>query len=70
MAERDVHVHQAPSDGSGGAGWVVAVVAIVLLVLVIWFLFGRGGVQEQQPTIEIPEQIDVDINAPQATPPQ
>jgi hypothetical protein len=66
MAE-DVHVHQQPTtNGGGGAGWVVALVAVVLLVVVVWFLFMRGGA-DTGPAV--PDQIQVDINAPQGNQP-
>jgi hypothetical protein len=66
MAE-DVHVHQQPAggNGGGGAGWIVALVAIVLMVVVVWFLFMRGGA-DTGPSV--PDQIEVDINAPQQNP--
>lgn len=56
----DVHVHQAPaSNDGGGAGWVVAVLVIIVLAAVLWFVFGRGGTGNA-----VPEQIDVNIEAP------
>jgi hypothetical protein len=58
----DVHVHQTPSGG-GGMGWVAALVAVVVLLLVVWFLFA-GGNTEPDTDIEVPDQIEVDINAP------
>jgi hypothetical protein len=62
----DVHVHQQPpaagGDG-GGAGWIIALVVVVLLVVVVWFGFMRGD----RPGT--PDQVDVDINLPEAPAP-
>jgi hypothetical protein len=67
MAE-DVHVHQQPSGngGGGGSGLIVGLVAVVLLVIVVWFLFMRGGADTGP---NVPDQIQVDINAPQGNQP-
>lgn len=60
----DVHVHQAPESGRGGGGFgaVAAIIAVVALLLVMWFIFGGGG--GDSSTVEVPEQINVDVNAP------
>jgi hypothetical protein len=59
----DVHVHQAPGSG-GGMGWVAAVIAVVVLLLVVWFLFAGGAADDGGTTIEVPEEIDVNIETP------
>ena len=50
-------------DGGGGGG-VLAVVLLIIVVLVLLFLFrdqlGFGAAEET--TIEVPEQIDVNVN--------
>lgn len=48
---------------SGGGGGVLAVVLLVIVVLVLLFVFrnelGFGG---SETSIEVPDQIDVNIN--------
>ena len=49
------------TGGGGGGGGVLAVVLLIIVVLVLLFLFrdqlGFGGT-----TVEVPEQIDVNVN--------
>jgi hypothetical protein len=45
-------------------GWVAAVVAVVVLLLVVWFLFAGGAGDNGGTTIEIPDEIDIEIDAP------
>lgn len=50
--------------GGGGGGGVLAVVLLIIVVLVLLFLFrdqlGFGGGDTTQ--IDVPEQIDVNVN--------
>ena len=50
-------------DGGGGGG-VLAIVLLIIVVLVLLFLFrdqlGFGGATETE--IDVPEQVDVNIN--------
>ena len=49
----------------GGGGGVLAVVLLIIVVLVLLFLFreqlGFAGAADE-PTVEVPEEIDVNIN--------
>lgn len=51
-------------DGGGGGGGVLAIVLLIIVVLVLLFLFkdqlGFGGATETE--IDVPEQVDVNIN--------
>ena len=51
------------TNGGGGSGGVLAIVLLVIVVLVLLFLFrdelGFGGSDTE---INIPEQIDVNVN--------
>ena len=51
------------TNGGGGSGGVLAIVLLVIVVLVLLFLFrnelGFGGSETE---INIPEQIDVNVN--------
>jgi hypothetical protein len=63
--QRDVHVYnQAPGGNSGGPGLIIGLVVVLLLAAVIWFAFARGGGRSM-----VPDQIDVDINLPEAPAP-
>lgn len=63
-----VHVHET-RDG-GGMGWLAVVIAILLLIVVVWFLFAGGGGEgggaeiDAGTTIEVPDEIDVNVNPP------
>lgn len=65
MAE-EVHVHQTPPAGGdgGGAGWVVALLVVIVLLAVVWFAFLRGGTGTNDGGI--PDQIEIDVNTPEA----
>ena len=60
----DVHVHQAPNRGGGGMGWVTALVAVVVLILVAWFLFASAQTRDSGTTIEVPDRIEIEVDAP------
>ena len=61
MVERTTIVE---TGGGGGNGGLLAVVLLIIVVLVLLFVFrnelGLGGSQE--PDINIPNSIDVNIN--------
>lgn len=50
--------------GGGGGGGVLAIVLLIIVVLVLLFFFredlGFGGAAETE--IDVPEQVDVNIN--------
>jgi predicted metalloprotease len=52
------------TGGDRGGGGVLAVVLLIIVVLVLLFLFrdqlGFGG--QAEPDIEVPEQIDINVN--------
>jgi len=51
------------TGGGGGGGGVLAVVLLIIVVLVLLFLFrGQLGLGGDTTTVEVPEQIDVNIN--------
>lgn len=68
----------AGSGGGGGGAWVLALVAVVLVLLVVWFFFARNGGNRDQgpdkvdvevhqpdaPKIDVPKDIDVNVNPP------
>lgn len=61
--EREREIIITTEGGRGGGGSAVAIVAIVLVLLVaLFFLFGRGMLDNTPSTKEI--KADVDINLP------
>jgi uncharacterized membrane protein len=52
------------TNGDGGSGGVLAIVLLIIVILVLLFLFrdqlGLGGSDETD--IEIPDQIEVNVN--------
>lgn len=70
----DTEVRQT-NTGDGGTNWILVILALVLVVLIAWFLFAGGRSQPTNvevetpqadaPEVEVPEQIDVNINADQ-----
>ena len=64
MAEREREtIITTDGNGGGGGGTAVAIVAIVLVLLVaLFFLFGRGLLNQAPATKSI--KADVDINLP------
>jgi hypothetical protein len=65
MAEEVHHHHHPTADGGGGPGWIVALLVVVVLLAVVWFAFLRGGVDTGP---NVPEQIEIDVNAPEPPP--
>lgn len=63
MADNDGEKTTIVETGGGGGGGVLAVVILIIVVLVLLFLFrdqlGLGG---DKTTVEVPEQIDVNVN--------
>jgi uncharacterized membrane protein len=60
----NVHVHESPSSG-GGFGLVALIIAVVVLLVVVWFVFAGGGAtRDTGTTIQVPEQIDVNVTTP------
>ena len=50
-------------NGGGGGGGVLAVVLLIIVVLVLLFLFrGQLGLGGSETTVEVPDQIDVNVN--------
>ena len=51
------------TGGGGGGGGVLAVVVLIIVVLVLLFVFrGQLGLGGDTTEIEVPNQIDVNIN--------
>jgi len=51
------------TGGGGGSGGVLAVVVLIIVVLVLLFVFrGQLGLGGDTTEIEVPNQIDVNIN--------
>ena len=51
------------TGGGGGGGGVLAVVVLIIVVLVLLFVFrGQLGLGGETTEIEVPNQIDVNIN--------
>lgn len=51
------------NGGGGGGGGVLAVVLLIIVVLVLLFLFrGQLGLGGDTTTVEVPDQIDVNVN--------
>ena len=49
--------------GGGGSGGVLAVVVLIIVVLVLLFVFrGQLGLGGDTTEIQVPNQIDVNIN--------
>lgn len=74
MAEVEVRQEPPRNGGGGGVGWVLALVVLVLVLLLAWFFFAGGGGEEapstdvdvevpqaDAPTIEVPDEIDVNV---------
>lgn len=63
MADNDGEKTTIVETGGGGGGGVLAVVILIIVVLVLLFLFrdqlGLGG---DKTTVDVPEQIDVNVN--------
>lgn len=68
MADVDV---QQSNNGDSGTNWLLVIVVLVLVLLIAWFLFQGGAEQPADievevpqadaPSIEVPEQVDVNI---------
>lgn len=51
------------TGGGGGGGGVLAVVVLIIAVLLLLYLFrGQLGLGGDETTIEVPDQIDVNVN--------
>jgi uncharacterized membrane protein len=51
------------TGGGGGGGGVLAVVVLIIAVLLLLYLFrGQLGLGGDDTTIEVPDQIDVNVN--------
>ncbi len=63
MADNDGDKTTIVETGGGGGGGVVAVVVLIIVVLVLLFLFrGQLGLGGETTTVEVPDQIDVNVN--------
>lgn len=60
--EREVTREIHHSDG-GSAGWAVALVILALIVLFLIFGFpGQGTNTDVTPDVNVPDEIDVNVN--------
>lgn len=63
MADNDGDKTTIVETGGGGGGGVLAVVVLIIAVLLLLYLFrGQLGLGGDQTTVEVPEEIDVNIN--------
>lgn len=62
VREREVIV--TDRDRGGGVGTVIAAVVGIILVLVVgWMLFAGGGADVDDGGIEVPSEVDVNVDA-------
>lgn len=54
------------TEKSGGNSWLAFLVGglLVAVAAIAWFMMSNG--QVEQPAVAIPDQVDVNINAPEA----
>lgn len=63
MADNDGDKTTIVETGGGGGGGVLAVVVLIIAVLLLLYLFrGQLGLGGDETTVEVPEQIDVNVN--------
>lgn len=72
MADEHVHreyVREPASDKNGGSmGVIMGIILVLLLALLFFVFFGRGFFGAQQdttPDVQVPDEIDVNIDTPQ-----
>ncbi len=58
------------SNDSSGMGMIIGVIVLIAVLFLIFFYgmpFFRGTTSQQNnsPTLEVPEQVDVNVNNPQ-----
>jgi hypothetical protein len=63
MADNDGDKTTIVETGGGGGGGLLAVVVLILAVLLLLYLFrGQLGFGGDETTVEVPDQIDVNVN--------
>ncbi|MBX7248053.1 MAG: hypothetical protein K1X35_03275 [Caulobacteraceae bacterium] len=54
------------TEKSGGAPWLAFLVGglLVVVAIIAWYMMSGG--QVEQPAVQVPDSVDVNINAPEA----